>query len=168
MDSGNVSWLSSISLVIYKLQVTVPFHSISQSHVMWTSEFTNCSSMEMPVPGSRQKREWVKKVWVFKLMKKSLPVSVSIKVWFFKMFNRLSSCQCLKLEVPFFHPGKISAWLGLNTLGLGSALTAQGFKNMKPKPQAKLWLGLSLGFGLFFFLKLNNLSKCNIYIQIKN
>jgi hypothetical protein len=28
----------------------------------------------------------------------------------------------------------VTARLGFNTLGLGSALTAQGFKNLKPEP----------------------------------
>ena len=31
----------------------------------------------------------------------------------------------------------VKARLGFNTLGLGSALTAQGFKNIKPEPWAK-------------------------------
>ena len=40
----------------------------------------------------------------------------------------------------------VTAWLGFSTLGLGLALTAQGFKNMKPKPWAELWDGLGWGF----------------------
>ena len=32
----------------------------------------------------------------------------------------------------------VTAWLSFNTPGLGSALAAQGFKNMKPKPWAEL------------------------------
>ena len=38
----------------------------------------------------------------------------------------------------------VTARLGLNTLGLGSASTAQGFKIMKPKPWAELWHSLGL------------------------
>ena len=38
--------------------------------------------------------------------------------------------------------GDVMAWLELNTLGLGLALMAQGFKKIKPKPWAELWHSL--------------------------
>ena len=53
----------------------------------------------------------------------------------------------------------VMAWLGLNTLGLGLALTAQGFKNMKPKPWAELWLGLGSAWAWALALACFNLSS---------